>query len=229
MVDKNEQYPGKGLFSWAEFLKVPVIGIARNIPLEAIIQILPLYQSSGLTSIEITMNSDGAEDIIRYASLRYKDHLNIGAGTVCSRDDLDKALVAGAQFIVTPVMEEDIIRRCKEIGIPVFPGAFTPSEIYSAWKSGADMVKVFPASMLGPQYIRELRGPLNQIKLMPTGGINSDNATAFLRAGASAVAMGSELMDKKLIRDKNWKALSMHFEQVVKNIKEHTGNPVQVS
>ncbi|MEO6963842.1 MAG: bifunctional 4-hydroxy-2-oxoglutarate aldolase/2-dehydro-3-deoxy-phosphogluconate aldolase [Puia sp.] len=229
MVDKNEQYPGKGLFSWAEFLKVPVIGIARNIPLEAIIQILPLYQSSGLTSIEITMNSDGAEDIIRYASLRYKDHLNIGAGTVCSRDDLDRALVAGAQFIVTPVMEEDIIRRCKEIGIPVFPGAFTPSEIYSAWKSGADMVKVFPASMLGPQYIRELRGPLNQIKLMPTGGINSDNATAFLRAGASAVAMGSELMDKKLIRDKNWKALSMHFEQVVKNIKEHTGNPVQVS
>ncbi len=175
------------------------------------------------------MNSDGAEDIIRYASLRYKDHLNIGAGTVCSRDDLDRALVAGAQFIVTPVMEEDIIRRCKEIGIPVFPGAFTPSEIYSAWKSGADMVKVFPASMLGPQYIRELRGPLNQIKLMPTGGINSDNATAFLRAGASAVAMGSELMDKKLIRDKNWKALSMHFEQVVKNIKEHTGNPVQVS
>ncbi|MFI5193401.1 MAG: bifunctional 4-hydroxy-2-oxoglutarate aldolase/2-dehydro-3-deoxy-phosphogluconate aldolase [Chitinophagales bacterium] len=229
MVDKNEQYPGKGLFSWAEFLKVPVIGIARNIPLEAIIQILPLYQSSGLTSIEITMNSDGAEDIIRYAALRYKDHLNIGAGTVCSLDDLDRALLAGAQFIVTPVMEEDIIRRCKEIGIPVFPGAFTPSEIYSAWKSGADMVKVFPASMLGPQYIRELRGPLNQVKLMPTGGINSDNATAFLRAGASAVAMGSELMDKKLIRDKNWKALSMHFEQVVKNIKEYTGNPVQVS
>lgn len=229
MVDKNEQYPGKGLFSWAEFLKVPVIGIARNIPLEAIIQILPLYQSSGLSSIEITMNSEGAEDIIRYASLRYKDHLNIGAGTVCSLDDLDRALVAGAQFIVTPVMEEDIIRRCKEIGIPVFPGAFTPSEIYNAWKAGADMVKVFPASMLGPQYIRELRGPLNQVKLMPTGGINSDNATAFLRAGASAVAMGSELMDKKLIRDKNWKALSMHFEQVVKNIKEHTGNPVQVS
>lgn len=229
MVDKNEQYPGKGLFSWTEFLKVPVIGIARNIPLEAIIQILPLYQSSGLTSIEITMNSDGAEDIIRYAALRYKDHLNIGAGTVCSLDDLDRALVAGAQFIVTPVMEEDIIRRCKEIGIPVFPGAFTPSEIYNAWKSGADMVKVFPASMLGPQYIRELRGPLNQVKLMPTGGINSDNATAFLRAGASAVAMGSELMDKKLIRDKNWKALSMHFEQVVKNIKEYTGNSVQVS
>lgn len=229
MVDKNEQYPGKGLFSWTEFLKVPVIGIARNIPLEAIIQILPLYQSSGLTSIEITMNSDGAEDIIRYASLRYKDHLNIGAGTVCSLDDLDRALVAGAQFIVTPVMQEDIIRRCKEIGIPVFPGAFTPSEIYNAWKSGADMVKVFPASVLGPQYISELRGPLNQVKLMPTGGINSDNATAFLRAGASAVAMGSELMDKKLIRDKNWKALSMHFEQVVKNIKEYTGNPVQVS
>ncbi|HZK63094.1 MAG TPA: bifunctional 4-hydroxy-2-oxoglutarate aldolase/2-dehydro-3-deoxy-phosphogluconate aldolase [Puia sp.] len=229
MVDKNEQYPGKGLFSWTEFLKVPVIGIARNIPLEAIIQILPLYQSSGLTSIEITMNSDGAEDIIRYASLRYKDHLNIGAGTVCSLDDLDRALVAGAQFIVTPVMEEDIIRRCKEIGIPVFPGAFTPSEIYNAWKSGADMVKVFPASVLGPQYIRELRGPLNQVKLMPTGGINSDNATAFLRAGASALAMGSELMDKKLIRDKNWKALSMHFEQVVKNIKEYTGNPAQVS
>lgn len=229
MVDKNEQYPGKGLFSWTEFLKVPVIGIARNIPLEAIIQILPLYQSSGLSSIEITMNSDGAEDIIRYAALRYKDHLNIGAGTVCSLDDLHRALVAGAQFIVTPVMEEDIIRRCKEIGIPVFPGAFTPSEIYNAWKSGADMVKVFPASMLGPQYIRELRGPLNQVKLMPTGGINSDNATAFLRAGASAVAMGSELMDKKLICDKNWKALSMHFEQVVKNIKEYTGNPVQVS
>src|SRR5665213_966058 len=120
MVDKNEQYPGKGLFSWTEFLKVPVIGIARNIPLEAIIQILPLYQSSGLTSIEITMNSDGAEDIIRYASLRYKDHLNIGAGTVCSLDDLDRALVAGAQFIVTPVMEETLYGDVKKSVFPFF-------------------------------------------------------------------------------------------------------------
>mgnify|MGYP001552039122 CR=1 FL=1 len=227
MVDKNEQYPGKGLFSWSEFLKVPVIGIARNIPLEAIIQILPLYQSAGLTSIEVTMNSDGAEDIIRYASIRYKDHLNIGAGTVCSLEDLDRALISGAQFIVTPVIEEDVVRRCKNIGIPVFPGAFTPSEIYKAWKSGADMVKIFPASTLSPQYIKELKGPLNQIKLMPTGGISRSNAPAWLHAGANALGMGSELMNKKLIRDKNWKALLAHFEQVVKSVKEYTDSLVQ--
>ncbi len=223
MVDKKEHYPGMGFFSLENFLKVPVVGISRNIPLDALIQILPLYQSAGLTTIEITMNTSGAEDIIRHASLRYGDHLNIGAGTVCSMEDLHKALGAGAQFIVTPIIEEEVIRRCIEIGIPIFPGAFTPSEIYKAWKLGAGMVKIFPAISLGPQYIKDLKGPLNQVKLMPTGGINLTNAIAWLQAGATAIGMGSELFDKKIIQNKNWKALLAHFEHVVKIIKEYAG------
>jgi 2-dehydro-3-deoxyphosphogluconate aldolase/(4S)-4-hydroxy-2-oxoglutarate aldolase len=219
MNGKQKHDSGEGLFSWENFMKTPIIGIARNIPLDVIIQILPLYQSSGLTTLEITMNTEGAEDIIRYASGEYGHHLNIGAGTVCSLEDLEIALEAGAQFIVTPVIEEEIIRRCVENGIPIFPGAFTPSEIYKAWKLGADIVKVFPATALGPQYIKDLKGPLNQVRLMPTGGINITNAITWLQAGATAVGIGSELFDKKCIRDKNWEALAAHFELAVKNIR----------
>lgn len=223
MTDKQTFNKEKDLFSWKDFLKMPVIGIVRHISPETIAQILPLYQAAGLTTIEITMNSEGAEKIIRHASSEYGNQLNIGAGTVCSLRELDSAIQAGAQFIVTPVTDEEIISHCVEIGIPVFPGAFTPTEIFKAWKTGADMVKIFPATALQPRYIKDLKGPMEQIKLMPTGGIDTVKAVAWLEAGATAVGMGSELFNKNFIREKDWHSLQAHFESVVKALKYCAG------
>jgi 2-dehydro-3-deoxyphosphogluconate aldolase/(4S)-4-hydroxy-2-oxoglutarate aldolase len=196
-------------FSWERFSRVPVVGIIRHIALDDIIQLLPLYAAAGLTTVEITMNTPGAVDIIRQAIKEHGNDLNIGAGTVCSATDLDLALDAGAQFIVAPIINEEVIAPCVQKNIPVFPGAYTPTEIYRAWKLGADMVKIFPAT--SPGFIKEIKAPLGQIKVLPTGGINLANFTDYLDAGASGLGMGSQLFDKKLIADKNWKGLGEHF------------------
>lgn len=205
-------------FSRELFLKAPLVGIIRGLCAKTVSQILPLYREAGLTTIEITMNTPGAEAIIRDARKHQPEGLNIGAGTVCTRDDLDKALAAGAQFIVTPIIDKKVIKACVKQGVPVFPGAFTPSEIYKAWTLGATMVKVYPATSLGPAYIKDLKAPLPQLRLLPTGGIGLNNMVAYLRAGADGLGVGSELFDKTLIQQKNWPGLQAHFQKFVANL-----------
>ena len=205
-------------FSWNGFSKVPIVGIIRNLSFDTIEKILPIYLSAGLTTIEITMNTQAAEEIIRFAADKYKGQLNVGAGTVCNTDELDLAIRAGSQFIVTPILDPDVVRACVSKNIPVFPGAYTPTEIYQAWKLGASMVKVYPATSLGPEYIKDVKAPLNKIKLMPTGGINLDNIQTFIKAGADGLGIGSQLFDKTLIKDENWKGLELHFKQYVSKL-----------
>jgi 2-dehydro-3-deoxyphosphogluconate aldolase/(4S)-4-hydroxy-2-oxoglutarate aldolase len=205
-------------FSWNEFSKVPIVGIIRNLSFETIEKILPIYVSAGFTTIEITMNTQAAEEIIRFAADKYKGQLNVGAGTVCNTEELDLAIRAGSQFIVTPILDPDVVRACVSKNIPVFPGAYTPTEIYQAWKLGASMVKVYPATSLGPEYIKDVKAPLNKIKLMPTGGINLDNIQTFIKAGADGLGIGSQLFDKTLIKDQNWEGLELHFKQYVSKL-----------
>lgn len=207
------------LFSWERFLNVPVVGILRNISMADMRHILPACLQAGLTTIEITMNTEGAEEMIHYAVSRYGAALNIGAGTVCDRADMARALAAGAQFVVTPIVEEEVIADCVREHIPVFPGAFTPTEVYRAWKLGADMVKVFPGAVLGPAYIKELKGPLDRIRLLPTGGIHRHNCLDFLDAGADGLGMGGCLFDKELIRNKDWVGLTEGFAAVVRIVE----------
>jgi 2-dehydro-3-deoxyphosphogluconate aldolase/(4S)-4-hydroxy-2-oxoglutarate aldolase len=206
-------------FSWDEFYKVPIIGIIRGLTLEEIKQILPVYIAAGLTTVEITMNTLSAAEIIRYTSENFLGEINIGAGTVCNKEDLDKALSAGAQFIVTPIISETVIKDCVKAQIPIFPGAFTPTEIYQAWDLGASMVKVYPATSLGPDYIKDVKAPLNHIKLLPTGGINKKNLNQFMKAGADGVGVGSQLFDKKMVKDRDWKALETHFKDFVEHVR----------
>ena len=198
-------------FSWPLFHQCPIMGIIRHISAEDVRQILPVYQASGLTTVEITMNTPDAQIMIQEARQHHPTTLNVGAGTVCSEADLEQALEAGAQFIVTPVINKKVIKACMKKGIPIFPGAFTPSEIYKAWSLGASMVKVFPTTALGPGYIRDIKAPLSQIKLLPTGGVSLENMTNFLKAGADGFGIGSGLFDKKLIGEKDWKGLKKHF------------------
>ncbi|WP_317170069.1 bifunctional 4-hydroxy-2-oxoglutarate aldolase/2-dehydro-3-deoxy-phosphogluconate aldolase [Rhodocytophaga rosea] len=201
-------------FSWELFHQKPIIGILRSIPGDIIQQIIPLYIQAGFTTIEITMNTAGAEQLIQETAEAYGTTLNVGAGTVCNEKDLANALHAGASFIVTPILNESVIRTCVENRIPIFPGAYTPTEIYTAWNLGASMVKVFPANRLGPEYIQEVKAPLSQIKLVPTGGVTVNNFTDFFKAGADGVGMGSQLFNKTLLASRDWDGLLTHFKSV---------------
>ncbi|MDT0551862.1 bifunctional 4-hydroxy-2-oxoglutarate aldolase/2-dehydro-3-deoxy-phosphogluconate aldolase [Urechidicola vernalis] len=210
------------VFNQNLFDQMPVIGILRNASLESIEKILPYYKKAGFTNLEITMNSKNVETIIQKLSSENSD-MNIGAGTVCSLDDLKRALNAGATFIVTPILNTEVINYCRTHQIPVFPGAFSPTEIYNATNLGATAVKVFPATQLGVSYIKDILAPLNNAKLLPTGGVSKQNIAAFLNAGAIGVGMGGSLFDKKLIESENFDQLFQHFKEiatiVLKNIK----------
>jgi len=186
---------------------MPLMGILRGYSIEDTLQILACYSKAGLTTIEITMNTEDAESIINACIQQYKTQLNIGAGTVRTVVEAEKAIAAGAQFIVSPITDATIIRYCRDKNIPVFPGAFTPTEVFTAWQLGATMVKVFPAQFFGPKYIQELLAPLDQLELMPTGGVNQENIADYIKAGATAFGVGSMLFDKELIKSKDWVAL----------------------
>jgi len=194
-------------FSFDLFNQMPIVGIMRNIPDEHICTIAEVYHRSGLTCLEITMNSSNAEKHISSLVETYRGRLNIGAGTVCSMADLEKALAAGAQFIVTPILNEEVIKTCVDKKIPIFPGAYTPSEIYKAWTMGATMVKLFPAGDLRPANIKEILAPLNFVSLMPTGGITLENFTEYFEQGAKAVGLGGSLFPKDVIAWQDWNTL----------------------
>ena len=206
-------------FSEELFLKVPIIGIVRGMPFDTVKNILSVYADAGLSTIEITMNTDGAVKMIDFIANNFGNELNIGAGTVCTQAELDSALNAGAQFVVTPVVNQKIIEQCVNVGVPIFPGAFTPTEIYNAWEMGAYMVKIFPATQLGANYIKEVKAPLNKIKLAPTGGITLENIETFKNAGADGYGLGSSLFDKKLIEHENWPGLKAHLQKFAKKFK----------
>ncbi|TXE11055.1 bifunctional 4-hydroxy-2-oxoglutarate aldolase/2-dehydro-3-deoxy-phosphogluconate aldolase [Algoriphagus aquimarinus] len=198
---------------WKRYKEAPIVGIIRGQSLDTVLKIAQAYEEAGLTTLEITMNTPGAAAMI--STLRSKlPLLNIGAGTVCKLDDLREAIDAGAQFIVTPIIDETVIEHAVDENIPIFPGAFSPSEIYKAWSLGASAVKLFPATQLGPQFIKDVLGPLDQIKLLPTGGVSKDNIKSFFQAGACGVGMGSSLIDKKLVSEEDFDGLKKHFESI---------------
>ncbi len=206
-------------FSWERFEHIPVIGIMRNIPSAKTEMLASHYLQAGFSTLEVTMNSEHATEVISTLAGKFGHRLNIGAGTVLTLRDLDKALAAGATFIVTPVLNEDVIQACVLGNVPVFPGAYTPTEIYKAWALGAAMVKVFPATRLGASYIKEVLAPLNQIKLVPTGGITIDNFIDFLKAGATGLGVGSQLLNPEHIKNDNWDSLDKLLSEFVEKYK----------
>ncbi|WP_111611905.1 bifunctional 4-hydroxy-2-oxoglutarate aldolase/2-dehydro-3-deoxy-phosphogluconate aldolase [Algoriphagus yeomjeoni] len=203
---------------WDKFNSAPIVGIIRGQSLESVLKIAEAYESAGLTTLEITMNTAGAAEMI--STLRSKfPELNIGAGTVCNLSELREAIDAGAQFIVTPIIDETVIEHAVDENIPIFPGAFSPTEIYKAWSLGASAVKVFPATNLGVEFIKDVLGPLDQVKLLPTGGVSRSNIKSFFEAGAIGVGMGSSLIDKKLVEAGDFEGLKKHFISVKAEIQ----------
>jgi len=176
--------------------------------------------------IEITMSVPGAIDVIKELATKYGDEVIVGAGTVLDTETGRAALLAGAQFIVTPTLDLNLIQLAHRYSAVIIPGALTPTEILTAWNAGADMVKVFPAAQVGgPEYIKALKGPLPQILLVPTGGVNLQNAGAFIRAGATALGVGGELVDRKALKEKRLHVITENALAFFKAIKEARGNP----
>ena len=200
------------IFSWDLFNKMPVVGIIRGLSVDEIDFVLPIYKEAGFTTIEITLNTPEALSVIGSLAKQYNGALNVGAGTVCTLDDLAAAIDAGANFIVTPIFKSEVVKKCVSLQVPIFPGAFSPTEIYEAWELGASMVKLYPASVVGPAYVSAVLAPLNKVKLMPTGGIHLSNMLAFMKAGATSLGIGSELFDKKIIQKRDSEAMLNHFK-----------------
>lgn len=192
------------MFSWQRYYNTPIVGILRGYSENSVMRLLPLYKEAGLTTLEITMNTPEAAKIIRAAVDALGKDLNIGAGTVITEDDYTKAIEAGASFIVTPILNEAVIKRAIDANIPIFPGAFSPTEVYHAWSMGVSMVKVFPTTFFGANYIKELKAPLNKIKLLATGGVTMENMVEFFSKGSDGVGMGSQLFPKDLIQNEKW-------------------------
>ena len=188
-------------------LAARVIAVIRMKDAARLGEVAAALRRGGVTAIEITMTVPGAADIIRELARTKPAGTLIGAGTVLDAGTATEVIAAGADFVVSPVTDRDTIQACREAGVLVAPGAFTPTEIVAAWRAGADIVKVFPATSLGPQFFRDLRGPLPFVRLMPTGGVTLENARLFLAAGACAVGIGTALVDAKSVEAGDWEEI----------------------
>lgn len=160
--------------------------------------------AGGVTAVEFTLTTPGAVAALAPARARLGDAVVLGVGTVLSPEAAREAMAAGAAFVVTPTVLPEVVRLCRAGGVPVIPGAFTPTEILQAWELGASLVKVFPAGPVGPRYIRDVRGPFPHIPLVPTGGVTLESAGAFIQAGAVALGVGSELAPRDLVARRAW-------------------------
>lgn len=200
-----------------------VIALIRADSPDGLLDCAKALADGGLTSIELTMTTPGAIRMLEKASAELPDFL-FGLGTVLDAETARAGILAGAKFIVTPALRPDVITLCRRYSVPVFSGAFTPTEVVNAWEAGADAAKIFPAEFFGPNYIKSLKAPLPQVEMVPTGGVNAENVADFLRAGAMATAAGSSLVEAKALKEKNWGAITAKAKAFVAAVAAATGN-----
>jgi 2-dehydro-3-deoxyphosphogluconate aldolase / (4S)-4-hydroxy-2-oxoglutarate aldolase len=194
---------------------VAVIRLKDPAKLRAVVDAMAL---GGVRALEVTMTVPGAVGLIRELAPALPEGFLLGAGTVTDAATARAVIDAGASFVVSPVFKPEVVAACQERDVAVMPGCFSPTEIVAASESGADIVKLFPATALGPQFIKDLRGPLPQVKLMPTGGVTLENAGDWIRAGAVAVGLGSALVDARAIDDSRWDLITANARLVVANV-----------
>jgi len=181
-----------------------IVAVVRAPDSDQLVEVARALADGGVGVVEITMSVPNALDVLRQVRQELGDRLLLGAGTVLDAETARAVLLAGAEFIVAPTLNLDVIRLCCRYGKLVMPGAFTPTEILTAWEAGADIVKVFPADVVGPAFFKALRGPLPQIRLMPTGGVDLTTAADFLKAGACCLGIGGQLVEPKAIAERNF-------------------------
>ncbi|TDD69656.1 bifunctional 4-hydroxy-2-oxoglutarate aldolase/2-dehydro-3-deoxy-phosphogluconate aldolase [Jiangella aurantiaca] len=178
----------------AQLRETGVMAILRARSADRFGQISRTLVDAGITCLEITLTSPGALEAIKAVRAELPDSVDVGAGTVIDADQARAVVDAGAGFVVSPSVEPDVVAVAREAGIPAYPGALTPTEVLTAWRAGATVVKLFPGSAVGPSYISALRGPFPDIAVMPTGGVSLDNIGDWIRAGAAGVGLGGPLL-----------------------------------
>jgi len=196
-----------------------VVAIIRVASAQEAVEVCGAIAKGGVKPIEITMTVPGAIDAIKELKGAMKDNVLLGAGTVLDPETARAVILAGAEFVVCPTLNLEVIEVCRRYSKVVIPGAFTPTEILTAWEAGADIVKVFPATVGGPRYLRDIRGPLPQIRLMPTGGVNLENTPDFIKAGAVAVAAGTSLVDKRAVSQREYDIITENAKRFVEAVK----------
>lgn len=200
-------------------LEKKAIAVIRMTDVARLTRVIEAIRAGGVECVEITTTVPGAVEVIRDVSQSIGDEALIGAGTILDADTARQAVEAGAEFIVGPVLDRGVIETAHQNEKVMIPGAFSPGEIVAAWQAGADIVKVFPATVLGPRYFKDLRGPLPQIRLCPTGGVTVENAGEWIKAGACCVGIGTDLLDKKAIAEDRYEILTEKARRLVANLE----------
>jgi 2-dehydro-3-deoxyphosphogluconate aldolase/(4S)-4-hydroxy-2-oxoglutarate aldolase len=203
-----------------------IVAVVRAESGASLVKVVQALAEGGVLAAEVTFTVPDAIDVIRQVRREVGDAIVLGAGTVLDPETARAALLAGAEYIVAPTLNLEVIRLCHRYDKAVMPGAFTPTEILAAWEAGADLVKVFPADVGGPAYLKAIRGPLPQIRLMPTGGVDLDTAEAFLKAGACCLGVGSSLVAPKAIAAGDFgriRDLAVQYAAIVRHFRGSTG------
>ena len=195
-----------------------IVAVIRIKDPEKVRDVVAALAAGGVRALEVTMTVPRAVDLIRDLAARIPDGFLLGAGTVTDAATARAVIDAGASFVVGPVFRMDVVAACHERGVPAIPGCFSPTEILDAYEAGADIIKVFPATALGPQFIKDVRAPLPQVRLMPTGGVTVENAGDWIRAGAVAVGLGSALLDTAAIESGQLDVITRNAERAVASV-----------
>ena len=208
----------------AKILEEGVVPVIRVASAAEAFEVAKAIQEGGISVVEVTMSVAGALEVMKEVTQKFGKKVLLGAGTILDPETARAALLSGAQFIVTPTLNLDVIKMCKRYSAVIIPGALTPTEILTAWETGADLVKVFPIAQVGgPAYIRALMGPLPHIPMVPTGGVNLQNAGEFIKAGCAAIAAGGELVDKKAVAEKKFSVIAENARKFVAEVKKARG------
>ncbi len=208
----------------AKILEEGVVPVIRVSSAEEAFGVARALKEGGISVMEVTMTVPGAMDVIKEVGQKFKGEVLLGAGTVLDAETARLALINGARFLVTPSLNLEVIKMSNRYSTVVIPGGLTPTEILTAWEAGADLVKVFPTGQVGgPAYIRALKAPFPQISLVPTGGVNLENAGEYIKAGAAAIAAGGELVDKKAVAAKKYSVVIENAQKFLAEVRKARG------
>jgi len=197
-----------------------IVAIIRSEKSELLVDVAEALLAGGVEVMEVTFTIPRATDVLEKVAGKLGDRILLGAGTVLDTETARLAILAGAEFIVSPAVNTDVIELCRRYSKPVMPGALTPTEVVTAWQAGADIVKIFPSELTGPKYIKSLKAPLPQIRMMPTGGVNLDTAEEFLKCGACALGIGGSLVEPKAVASGDLKRIESLARQYVEIVRK---------
>lgn len=208
-------------------LERTIVAVIRAESPDSLVDVAEALLAGGVEVMEVTFTVPRVTQVLEKVTAKLGSRVLLGAGTVLDAETARVAMLAGAEFIVSPSVNLGVIEMCRRYGKPVMPGALTPTEVVTAWQAGADVVKIFPSELTGPKYIKSLKAPLPQVRMMPTGGVNLDTAEEFLKAGSCALGIGSSLVEPKAVASGDLKRIETLARGYVEIVRRFRGGGVE--